>query len=87
MGMMISSKRNSVSSSSSGSDNRPHTPAQNLGEKIVAFINVQSTGPIVFTCAISLRMDIEAINFQGNETHLSDFPASSFILGMKKKSV
>lgn len=43
--------------------------------------------PIVFTRAISLHMDIEAINFQGNETHLSDFPASSFILGMKKISL
>lgn len=42
---------------------------------------------IVFACTISLHLDIEAINFQGNETHLSDFPASSFILGTKKKNL
>lgn len=43
--------------------------------------------PHCFYLSISLHLDVEAINFQGNETHLSDFPASSFILGAKKISL
>lgn len=56
MGMMIDSKRNNMSYNSNSSDNHPHSPTQNLGEKIVAFINVRPTDSplfflVLFLCA------------------------------------
>lgn len=66
-GMMVEAKRNSMPCHFNSS-NTSFPPMQNLREKTVALINALHTdSSLFFTCAISLHLDIEAINFQGNE--------------------
>lgn len=84
MGTKISSKRNSAPSSSSSSDNRPHTPTQNLGEKIVAFINVRPTGPHCFYSCYFFAHGYRSNKFPGKWNSLIRFPSIKFHIRNEK---